>query len=121
MDGGTDLDDVGIRQDGAETARDAAHVLDAEQEGLFSPGELKEGGSVGTLVRRESGTGLGVKADDLLMPEVVHGLAELLPERIDHMDFAGKGRQFQAPDLFRTNRDLEHTDRDSRGRRCIRR
>ena len=37
MDGGAHLDDGGIRQDGAQAARDAAHLLDAEQEGLFGP------------------------------------------------------------------------------------
>ena len=69
------------------------------------------------LVRRESGAGLGVEPEDLLVLEISQCLPEFLPERVDHLDLAGKGRQFQAADLFRTNRYLEHTGRYSFGRR----
>ena len=109
MDGRAHLDDGGIGQDGAQPARDPAHELDAEQVGLFGPGKLQEGGPVGTLVRGEGGTGFGVEPDDFLALEIADGLPELLTERVDDMDLPGEGRQFQAADLVRTNRYLEHT------------
>ena len=109
MDGGAHLDDGRVGQDGAKPARDAAHLLDAEEVRLFGSGELQQGRSVGALVRRESRPGLGVEPDDFLVLEIADSLPELLSERVDDMDLPGEGRQFQAADLFRTNRYLEHT------------
>ena len=108
VDGGAHLEDGGVGQDGAQPARDAAHELDAEQIGLFGAGELQEGGSIGPLVRGEGGTGFGVEPDDILVFEIADGLPEFLSERVDDMDLPREGRQFQAADLFRTNRYLEH-------------